>query len=148
MTPTALQAALAEIAACRRADLPALWTRYLSDRPPPNAVICRHTLAWRLQAKVHGGLSAQTGRRVRDLVRAFERDPEFRPPGVAPLKPGTEFLRHWKGAVHRVRVTTHGYEYQGEIYASLSIIARRITGTQWSGPSFFGTRPKTRSDAR
>ena len=81
-------------------------------------------------------------------MHAFERDPDFQPPGVAPYKPGTEFLRHWKGTVHRVRVTTHGYEYQGEIYASLSIIARRITGTQWSGPSFFGTRPKPARDGR
>ena len=145
MTPTALQAALAEVTASRRADLSALWTKYLSGRCPANAVICRHTLAWRLQAKVHGGLPMHTGRRIRDLMRALERDPEFRPPGVAPLKPGTEFLRHWKGAVHRVRVTTRGYEYEGEIYASLSIIARRITGTQWSGPGFFGTRPKARN---
>jgi hypothetical protein len=146
MTLILLREILAEIRACRAANLPALWAKHLSDPCPPHAVICRQTLAWRLQAKMQGGLSVQTRRRIQDLMRAFDRDPEYRPPGVAPLKPGTEFLRHWKGAVHRVRVTNHGYEYEGEIYGSLSIIARRITGTQWSGPDFFGMRRKSKQD--
>jgi hypothetical protein len=38
---------------------------------------------------------------------------------------------------HQVRVTDQGFEYRGERYASLSEVARRITGTRWSGPLFF-----------
>lgn len=115
---------------------------------PAHSTLCRHTMAWQLQARVHGGLSAATRRRIRDLTRAFERDPHYRPPGVAPLKPGTEFRRYWKGHVHQVRVTVMGYEYDGKTYGSLSVIARKITGTQWSGPGFFGTRPKTVKSAK
>jgi hypothetical protein len=144
MTPNLLREVLAEIRSCRAADLPTLWAKHLTGPRPSHPVICRQTLAWRLQAKAHGGLSVQTRRRIQELTRAFDRDPEYRPAGVAPLKPGTEFLRHWKGVVHRVRVTSHGYEYQGEIYGSLSITARRITGTQWSGPDFFGLRRKSK----
>jgi Protein of unknown function (DUF2924) len=33
-----------------------------------------------------------------------------------------------------------GYEHQGKRYRSLSAVARAITGTQWSGPPFFGLR--------
>jgi hypothetical protein len=40
--------------------------------------------------------------------------------------------------VHTVSVLEGGFEYQGERYASLSRIARRITGVTWSGPRFFG----------
>jgi hypothetical protein len=38
---------------------------------------------------------------------------------------------------HQVRVTDEGFEYRGERFGSLSEVARRITGTRWSGPLFF-----------
>jgi hypothetical protein len=143
-----LKAALTAIAAAQRSEIPALWPRFMTGPRPAHSIICRHTMAWQLQARVFGGLSAATRRRIRDLTRAFERDPDYRPPGVAPLKPGTEFRRYWKGRVHQVRVTVEGFEYEGETYGSLSIIARKITGTQWSGPEFFGARPRTGKPAR
>ena len=33
-----------------------------------------------------------------------------------------------------------GFSWQGVRYHSLSAIARKITGTAWSGPLFFGLR--------
>ena len=30
------------------------------------------------------------------------------------------------------------FEYEGERYRSLTVIAERITGAHWSGPRFFG----------
>ena len=33
-----------------------------------------------------------------------------------------------------------GFCWRGEVYASLSTIARKITGTSWNGPRFFGLR--------
>jgi hypothetical protein len=41
---------------------------------------------------------------------------------------------------HEVTVIDAGYEHQGRRYKSLSAVARAITGTQWSGPLFFGLR--------
>jgi len=35
-------------------------------------------------------------------------------------------------------VVDDGYRYRGDIYRSLSAIAKRITGAHWSGPRFFG----------
>jgi len=41
-----------------------------------------------------------------------------------------------------------GSSFIGVAYRSLSAIARRITGTRWSGPAFFGLNTGTRtSDA-
>jgi hypothetical protein len=37
-------------------------------------------------------------------------------------------------------VVEGGYQWQGQVYKSLSDIARRITGTRWNGPRFFGLR--------
>ena len=49
-------------------------------------------------------------------------------------------LRDWQGVTHEVTVIDGGYEHQGKRYRSLSAVARSITGTQWSGPLFFGLR--------
>jgi len=49
--------------------------------------------------------------------------------------------REYRGIEYHVTVTQDGkYEYQGRSYPSLSMIAREITGTRWSGPLFFGLR--------
>ncbi|WP_371930727.1 DUF2924 domain-containing protein [Paracoccus spongiarum] len=34
----------------------------------------------------------------------------------------------------------------GERYASLTALARKITGARWSGPRFFGLTEETRAD--
>ena len=56
------------------------------------------------------------------------------------IKPGSVLVRDWKGNSHRVTVLDHGFAYHGKTYASLSEIARPITGTRWNGPRFFGLR--------
>ena len=57
-------------------------------------------------------------------------------------QPGTRLVREWQGRTHTVLVTDTGFEYAGKHYPSLSAIARAITGTRWSGPAFFGLRPR------
>lgn len=54
------------------------------------------------------------------------------------VKPGTWLSRTWHGDVHQVIVLESGFEYRGERFSSLSEIAKRITGSHWSGPRFFG----------
>lgn len=56
------------------------------------------------------------------------------------IKPGSELVRIWNGQTHKVTVLAKGFAYEGEVFASLSEIANRITGTRWSGPKFFGLR--------
>ncbi|MDP3674377.1 MAG: DUF2924 domain-containing protein [Novosphingobium sp.] len=43
-------------------------------------------------------------------------------------------------AAHHVLVLERGYFYLDRHYASLSQVARDITGAHWSGPRFFGTK--------
>lgn len=47
-------------------------------------------------------------------------------------------VREWHGHSHTVLVLEDGFEHAGQRYASLSHIARVITGAHWSGPRFFG----------
>ena len=55
-------------------------------------------------------------------------------------KPGTVLLREYQGERHTVTVVPNGYVWHETTYASLSIIARAITGTSWNGPRLFGLR--------
>ena len=48
---------------------------------------------------------------------------------------------------HRVTVLEKGFEYRGEPYRSLSQVARRITGSRWSGPAFFGLKRRREAKA-
>jgi hypothetical protein len=98
-------------------------------------------LGYRLQELKLGGLSA--GAR-RELTNLLPRAQGGRGAAAATrrLKPGTRLQRTWQGRTHVVTVTDKGFDYQGKAHASLSVIARQITGTPWSGPAFFGLKGK------
>lgn len=123
-----------EVQALERLDLEglrAVW-RGRWGAPPRlrSADLLRHLIAWRLQAAVCGGLDADTRRRL----RAPAKGPE------GALRPGQRLAREWLGRRHEVEVGEDGFVYQGQAFASLSEIARTITGTRWNGPRFFGLR--------
>ena len=56
------------------------------------------------------------------------------------VAPGTVLIREWHGVSHRVTVLKDGVQLRGTRYRSLSAVARKITGSRWSGPRFFGLR--------
>jgi len=104
------------------------------------AHLLRRRLAYELQAKALGHLPTEAQRRLKRLHEAFKADPEFTPIPSLGLKPGTVLTRTWHSVLHQVRVTNDGFDYRGERFGSLSEVARRITGTRWSGPLFFGLK--------
>ena len=116
-----------------------LWQELFGS--PPKLKLCmvlmRPVLAYRIQEGMYGtGSKPAAHRPVQQYVSSDAAKPRF--------KQGTRIVREWKGEIHEVAVTPEGYEYRGEIYKSLSPIANRITGTRWSGPAFFGTKPQER----
>jgi hypothetical protein len=98
-------------------------------------------LAHQLQEQSYGGTGRALRRRLQTLTGERERGgASFDPPVM--LKTGTTLVRQWRGHTHAVLVRVNGFEYEGERYRSLSVIAKRITGAHWSGPRFFGlTKP-------
>jgi len=56
-------------------------------------------------------------------------------------------LREWHGTTFRVMVLESGYEYNAQRFKSLSEVARRITGSRWSGPLFFGLKRREQANA-
>lgn len=49
---------------------------------------------------------------------------------------------YWHGVTHQVTVVEGGVLYRGQCHRSLSRVARLITGSRWSGPTFFGLKAK------
>jgi hypothetical protein len=138
-----VEALVAEIATMRLDALRRIWEEHLGDPPPGQSTeILRRRLAWELQARVYGGLSAETKRRLRQLHERFTKDSSFTPSPILDLKPGTVLDRAWQGTRYRVHVAHDGFDYQGKRYGSLSEVARVITGQRWSGPLFFGLKRK------
>jgi len=88
----------------------------------------------------------EVGNYERDTSLASGRRPSPRPVRRS-IKPGTRLLREWQGQTHEVVADgSGGFIYRGETYRSLSAVARIITGTRWSGPTFFGIATKAQAD--
>ena len=138
-----LEAEIAALRGMNGAQLRAKWRIALKQDPPPRLrkPLLVPLLAYKLQEKAYGGLKPEVKRRLRELAASFTRDPQkagVRLKDSIRIKPGTRLIRDWKGQSHQVTVLEVGFEYNGEHYKSLSVIARKITGTRWSGPLFFG----------
>ncbi len=139
------------------AGLKALDTRELRSRwqhaygqPAPKHAsrdLLLRAVAYRLQEQAEGGLSKAALRRLAKLAGLNGGDTQPTSPPLPRLKPGSRLIREWHGVTHSVTVLGDGFDWRGDRYASLSQIARAITGARWSGPRFFGLR-KTSSRAR
>jgi hypothetical protein len=120
-------------------ELRLAW-RQLHRTGPPQGLsrdLLIRALANQLQEWIHGRARAALRRRLQTLAGEFDRDGAFFDPGVV-LKTGTTLVRQWRGHAHTVLVHEDGFEYEGQHYRSLTMIAERITGAHWSGPRFFG----------
>lgn len=108
----------------------------------PNLRISRDVLirgvAYRIQEKIHGGLSKGCRRQLHRLAETLRKEGSIPSLQGQSFKPGTKLIREWKGKVHEVVIAGDTYIWAGKHYRSLSQVARAITGTRWSGPRFFG----------
>lgn len=125
-------------------ELRKVWLECLGTPPQHiSTELTRRRLAYELQVKEYGGLKPQTRRRLKQLYKAFKADPDYAPTSNLGLKPGVVLSREWNGTEHRVTVLEKGFAHKGEVYGSLSQVARHIAGSRWSGPAFFGLKRRT-----
>jgi hypothetical protein len=104
-------------------------------------------VAYRMQELAGGGLRAELQRQLCRIAQQFKETGAATIRARPELKPGARLVREWQGRSCDVLVLDDGFFWQGMRYRSLSAIARKITGTAWSGPLFFGLKPN-RSGAR
>ena len=78
-------------------------------------------------------------------MRIHFKVPNQRRRAEGELAPGTTLVREYNGISYRVRVLDDGrFDLDRRPFKSLSAVARVITGTQYSGPVFFGLKPTGR----
>lgn len=137
MTDT-IRTSITELRSLGRDGLVARWNE-LFDQPPPSNLsvqLLRSGIAYELQTRWLSGL----GRRARDELKRVAVSPTARP--ARQPRAGAQLMREWNGVPHIVDIIDGGFLYRGKNYKSLTAIAREITGARWSGPRFFGLRPR------
>ena len=130
---------IAELVDRSTQELRLAWRQSHRTRPPQGLSrdLLIRALANQLQERTHGGASRVLRRRLQTLAGEFEKRGASFDLGVVP-KIGTTLMRAWRGRTHLVLVREDGFEYEGQRYRSLTVIAEQITGAHWSGPRFFG----------
>ena len=150
-----------EVAALQRMTMSELKARYTeafgeATRANNRAWLVKR-LAWRLQALAEGDLSQRARQRAAEL--ANDADLRMTPPRgtaeaeLAPERtaikavrfqqddrlplPGTIITRNYKGRQLQVQVLRDGFEFDGQVYRSLSAVAKAITGSHCNGYLFF-----------
>ena len=131
----ALEAEIARIRALGLDELRTLWRSMFRAPTPPGLTkdLIARFICWHIQERAFGGLDQEATELLDGLGRGKK-------PQVRRLKPGTVLVREYQGERHTVTVVRDGYLWREGTYASLSTIARAITGTTWNGPRFFGLR--------
>ena len=142
--PGQIAAKLATLSNMKRADLRAEWRRLFRSNPPRKirGDLMVLAIAWKIQVKARGGLTAAEKRRLVRIATDLKAHGGFSKNSTIQVKQGLKLVREWRGETHDVLVLEDGFEWNGRCWRSLSAIAREITGTQWSGPRFFGLQHK------
>ncbi len=159
--PDPMTARLAKLQQMTTAELREEWRSVLGEEPRScNRVWLFKRLAWAIQAKEYGGLSARAQARLEELLpmaeawmplgkRAFPK--ELPLPAAAHESqlspPGSVITRVYKGRTLVVTVREDGsFEFDGAIFPSLTAIAKAVTGSHWGGNHFFfGAKSKRRT---
>jgi hypothetical protein len=105
-------------------------------------------VAYQMQELALGGLRPAPQRQLLRIAQQFKETGKAAIRAHSELKPGTRLMREWQGRTYDVLVLDDGFSWQNTRYRSLSAIARKITGTAWSGPLFFGLKPNRSATRR
>ena len=141
-SPSVLQQ-VASLSSLPLLEIRALWRQYFkTEAPTHNRPFLERRLAYKIQeaelSRNNLPLLERNARRIAQLIKTGKMAARYT---NAQVPAGTLFEREYKGCLHKVFVTADGqYAYNGQAYRSLSVIAREITGTRWSGPAFFGVK--------
>jgi hypothetical protein len=140
---TACREALSRLPELDLSELRQHWRAlYKADASPHlSRELLLRAVAYRMQEVDLGGLRPQWQRQLRQVAQQLKQTGAANTRPRAELKAGTRLVREWQGRTYDVLVLDGGFSWQDTHYRSLSALARKITGTAWSGPLFFGLKP-------
>ena len=127
------------------ASLRRVWEQTFGATPLSSLsrVFLRRVLLHERPCRTHGGHSATTRRILAAMVNGTPGNGAAAP--ARSVSASTHLVREWNGRTYQVEVLDSGYRFDGKTYPSLTAITKRITGTHWSGPRFFGLTPKRKA---
>lgn len=134
-------------------EIKLLWRQLFSTpMPTHNRAYLERRLAYRMQelefAQQQPEVLERNKARIDTLLERTKPKAKAGRGKVIKLVPGTVLTREFGDTVHRVVTMPDGqFEYQGKSYRSLTAISNAITGTNWSGPAFFGLRSKATKES-
>ncbi|WP_082617479.1 DUF2924 domain-containing protein [Bosea sp. Root670] len=134
LAPLGLADALLNLASLSFDELRARYRRLYRRAAPAGLSrdLIARLVAHRLQEQQLGKLDDELARYMAKLARGQETRRR--------IKTGSVLVREHDGVSHEVVIVPGGFLWNGETHRSLSTLARRITGTTWNGPRFFGLR--------
>lgn len=126
------------LSATSRQELLVRWEQLHGSQAPEglSTSLLRRGVIYAVQAKQYGHLSPAH----RKTLLQIAASKAVTPPAVA--KTGARLVREWNGIAYVVDIVHGGFLYREKTYASLTAIAKEITGAHWSGPRFFGLKGK------
>lgn len=132
--PISLANELAGLADLSFEELRSRFRRLYRKTAPPSLSrdLIARLVAHRLQEQQFGKLDDDLARHLAQLALGGETRRR--------IKTGSVLVREHEGVSHEVVIVPGGYLWNGETHPSLSRLAKRITGTTWNGPRFFGLR--------
>jgi hypothetical protein len=147
---TACREALSRLPELNLGELRQQWRILYKTEASPHLSreLLVRAVAHRMQEVALGGLPSGRQRQLRQIAQQFKQTGAANTPPRPELKPGTRLMREWQGRTYDVLVLDDGFSWQNTCYRSLSAIARKITGTAWSGPLFFGLKPNRAANRR
>jgi hypothetical protein len=147
---TACREALSRLTGLNLGELRQHWRAlYKADASPHlSRELLVRAVAYRMQESALGGLRPGRQRQLRQIAQQLKQTGAANIASRPELKPGTRLVREWQGQTYDVLVLDDGFSWRGTQHRSLSAIARKITGTAWSGPLFFGVKPKRPASRR
>lgn len=143
-----IAARIAQLSELSMDSLWALWDEYFDERPNHHhRTWIESRLAYKIQEEAFGGLKRTTRKKLEQIGETGLL-PKSLQSEASRMLPGTVLTRDFDDVEHKVIVLgPKDFEYRGQRFKSLSAVAKRITGCQWSGPAFFGLKTNAKEAA-
>jgi len=131
---------LAALENMKLAELQEKWRDLYGTEPPGfKSTFLRKRLAYRIQELFYGGLDEFTRNRLGNVADNFENQKlKTKIESEGKILPGTRFIREWNCRTYETIARKDGFEYNGQMFRSLTAVATAITGTKWNGRKWWG----------
>lgn len=123
-------------------ELKKMWNRFFNNPPEVDSrQYMTANIAYKLQELAYGGVDEATENKIKSYAKKVQT-PLDKSKKAKKYKPmiGSKIVKDYNGTLLEVLVVQEGFAYNGEVFKSLSAVAKKITGTNWNGLRFFGVK--------